>query len=140
MQNEISYAIRRHIEEATGIKTVLIFDGIKLPTEKPFVTVEQLVNASTILAKRRESISKVYRYQVGLYAKSLSDRSAKQDQLSRIFHFDEFPLYQNPSQPATGSFFVELTNETPIPADDPADETNRFLVFFDISVSTVLRK
>ncbi|MGG1594907.1 hypothetical protein [Terribacillus saccharophilus] len=140
MQNEISYAITRYIQEATGMKTVQIFDGIKLPTEKPFVTVEQLVNASTILTKRRESISKVYRYQIGLYAKSLSDRSTRQDQLVRIFHFDEFPLYKNPSQPATGSFFVELTNETPIPADDVANETEKFRMFFDISVTTVLRK
>lgn len=140
MQNEISYAITRHIQEATGMKTVQVFDGIILPNEKPFVTVEQLTNASTKISKQREAIEKVYRYQVGLYAKSLADRATKQDELSNIFNFEKFPLYQNPSQPATGSFFVDLTNETPIPADDPSDEKSKYRVFFDISVSTVLRK
>ncbi|MFS0562622.1 hypothetical protein AB1K91_18000 [Terribacillus sp. 179-K 1B1 HS] len=140
MQNEIGYALTRHIGDRTGVKVVQIFDGISLPTEKPFVTVEALANAVTKVSKQRESMRKTYRFQIGLYAKSLSDRNARQDELERLFLFEKFPLYQNPSQPATGSFLVDLINATPIPSDKLEDENTKFRVFFDIEVTTYLRK
>lgn len=140
MQNEIGYALTRHITDRTGMKAVQIFDGIKLPTEKPFVTVEVMTNAVVKVSKRRESMRKTYRFQIGLYAKSLSDRNAKQDALERLFLFEEFPLYHNPSQPATGSFLVDVINAVPIPSDSVSDENTKHRVFFDIEVTTYLRK
>lgn len=140
MQNELGYALTRHIGERTGMKAVQIFDGIKLPTEKPFVTVEAMPNALTMVSKRRESVRKTYRFQIGLYAKSLSDRSTRQDELERLFLYEEFPLYRNPSQSATGSFLVITSGGTPIPSDNLADENTKYRVFFDVEVTTYLRK
>lgn len=135
MQLDLQHSIRTWLAQQTGMNCVWIFDGVKLPTTKPFLTIEQMPNTVTQLSKLRETMATTYRFQVGLFASSSSERAKLQETVKDILMFDEIPIVTAtvPAQ-TIGSFYVNVTAETPIPADEISNTTNYHHMYFDIAV------
>jgi hypothetical protein len=141
MQLNLQHSMHAHLTDKTGIKVVWIYDGVKLPTTKPFITVEQMQNNTTIISKQREAVRTIYRFQIGLFANSASDRANKQDEMKRILLFDEIELLDAtiPGK-SLGFFHADITAEVPMPAEDVSNETQKHRVYFDVEVDVTLHK
>jgi hypothetical protein len=141
MQLNLQHSLRKHIVDKTGINAVWVYDGVKLPTVKPFITIEQMQNNTSILSKQRESVRTIYRFQIGLFATSATERARKQDELKRVLLFDEIELI-DATTPSTslGFFHADITAEVPMPADDVSDETKKHRVYFDVEVDVTFNK
>ncbi|MED3649952.1 hypothetical protein [Heyndrickxia sporothermodurans] len=142
MQLNLQYSIIQHITKTTGLQTIWLYDGISLPSAKPFVTVEQMPNNTTILSKQRETIQTTYRFQVGLYANSASERAKLQDRLKSAIMFDRITIYDAENTPTNevGYFYAQITGETPISPEDISDKTKYHRIYFDIEVDATLHK
>ncbi|MBS4195330.1 hypothetical protein [Lederbergia citri] len=136
-QHGLQHSIISHLRNKLGIRVDWVFDGYKKPTEKPFITVEQMQNNNDILAKQREAVRTIYRFQVGLHAQSSTDRARLQERIKRIFLFDEITFLDTDKSPAqaSGFFMCELMAEVPMPAGDVSNISDYHTVYFDIEVS-----
>lgn len=135
-QLNLQHSLQTYLASAVGVKVVWIYDGVVLPTVKPFVTVEQMQNNNEIVAKMREAVATIHRFQVGLYASSASERSRMQTLVSQPLMFGKIPLIDTaqPTKPIVGYFYADVTNEVPIPADSTDEKTKHHLMFFDIEI------
>lgn len=140
MQLNLQHSLRKHISDKTGINTVWVYDGVKLPTSKPFITVEQMQNNTTVISKQREAVRTIYRFQIGLFASSTADRARKQDELKRVLLFDKIELIDAMSSQSLGFFNADITAEVPMPADDVSDETSKHRVYFDVEIDVTYNK
>jgi hypothetical protein len=141
MQLNLQHSLRKHIESKTGINTVWVYDGVKLPKVKPFVTIEQMQNNTTVISKQREAVRTIYRFQIGLFATSAIDRARKQDEVKRVLLFDEIELLDATTPDTSLGFFnANITAEVPLPAEDVSDETNKHRVYFDVEIDVTLHK
>jgi hypothetical protein len=140
MQLNIQHSLRLHIAAKTGINTVWVYDGAKLPTAKPFITVEQMQNNTTVISKQRESVRTIYRFQIGLFASSATDRARKQDELKQTLLFDQIELIDATSSQSLGYFSADITAEVPMPAEDVSDETKKHRVYFDVEIDVTYNK
>jgi hypothetical protein len=141
MQLNLQHSIHAHLADKTGIKVVWIYDGVKLPTTKPFITVEQMQNNTTVISKQRDAVRTIYRFQIGLFANSASNRAIMQDELKRILIFDEIELLDAtiPGK-SLGFFHAEITAEVPMPAEDISNETQKYRVYFDVEIDVTYNK
>lgn len=135
-QLNLQSSLQTYLASAIGVKVVWVYDGVTLPTVKPFMTVEQMQNNNEIIAKMREVVATVHRFQVGLYASSASERSRLQAQVSQTLLFGKIPLIDTsqPTKPIVGYFYADVTNEVPIPADSTNEKTRHHLMFFDVEI------
>jgi hypothetical protein len=142
MQYNLQHSLITHIEVKTGIKVVWIYDGVKLPKTKPFITIEQMQNNTTVISKQREAVRTIYRFQLGLFATSATDRAIKQDELKRILLFDQIELLDanTPGRYSLGFFNADITAEVPMPAEDVSDETKKHRVYFDVEIDVTFNK
>jgi hypothetical protein len=141
MQLNIQHSLRSHIAAKTGINTVWIYDGVKLPTTKPFITVEQMQNNTTVISKQREAVRTIYRFQIGLFASSATDRARKQDEIKRALLFDTIELLDATTPDTSLGFFnADITAEVPMPAEDISDETMKHRVYFDVEIDVTFNK
>jgi hypothetical protein len=141
MQLNLQHALLTHLENRTGIPTIWVYDGVKLPESKPFLTIEQMQNNTTVISKQRESVRTIYRFQVGLHARTAKDRALKQDEIKQIFLFDEIELLDatNPVQ-SLGFFRTDLTAEVPMPAAEVSNKTEYHRVYFDIEINVTINR
>lgn len=135
-QHGLQHSIITHLRNKTGLRVDWVFDGYKYPAEKPFVTVEQMQNNIDTLTKQREAIQTIYRFQVGLHAKSATERARLQEQIKRIFLFDEITFLDTNKSPAlaSGFFMCDLTGVVPMPANDISNTSDYHRVYFDIEI------
>lgn len=144
VQYDIQASIMRHLEQKTGLRVIWIYDGVTLPDEKqkPFLTIEQMQDDITILAKQREAIETIYRFQVGLFARTAAERARLQESLRSIFLYDDFALLDTSQSgfPPVGVFNVTVERIVPIPADDLAQASKYHRVYFDIFVQNIETK
>ena len=143
MQHEIQHSLITHLRSKfAGVTVVWVYDGVTLPAVKPFITVEQMQNNNAILSKGRESIRTVLRFQVGLYAKSSTDKARLQSDIVSAINFEKITLYRTSQSPAiaVGFFDAFVTNVVPIPAEATESETQKHKVFFDVEVSLIYGK
>lgn len=135
-QLNLQSSLQTYLASAIGVKVVWVYDGVTLPTAKPFMTVEQMQNNNEIVAKMRDAVATIHRFQVGLYASSASERSRMQSQVSQALLFGKIPLIDTsqPTKPIVGYFYADVTNEVPIPADSTDEKTSHHLMFFDIEI------
>lgn len=141
MQLNLQHSLCTHIENKTGIKSIWVYDGVKLPTVKPFITVEQMQNNTTQVSKQREAIRTIYRFQIGLFATRATDRARRQDEIKRILLFDEIELIDATTPGKSLGFFrCDLTAEVPIPAEDITNETQKHRVYFDVEINLTFNK
>lgn len=139
MQLDLQHSLRTHLADKTGLPTVWVYDGAQLPKEKPFITIEQMQNNIEILSKQRESIQTIYRFQVGLFADSASERARKQDEIKRILLKDTIELISAETVGQSLGFFnATVTAEVPIPAEDLSDKTKYHRVYFDVEIDATL--
>lgn len=139
MQHEIHYSLKRHLETAIGVPVVWIYDGVVLPTVKPFITIEQLQNNNAILSKMRESIQTIYRFQIGVYTNSSTERAKMQSQVKDAINFETITLYQTTTSPATavGFFDAFVTSEVAMPAESTDAKTQFHKVYLDVEVTQI---
>lgn len=139
MQHEIQYSLKRHLETAIGVPVVWVYDGVVLPTVKPFITIEQMQNNNEILAKRREAIRTIFRFQIGLYTNNTTERSRKQAEVANAINFETITLYQTSQSPATavGFFDAFVINEVPMPAESTDAKAQFHKVYFDVEVTRI---
>jgi hypothetical protein len=141
MQYSLQHSLITHIADKTDIKVVWIYDGVKLPKSKAFIAVEQMQNNTSVISKQREAVRTLYRFQIGLFATSATDRAIKQDELKRILLFDEIELLDATTPGRSLGFFnADITAEVPMPAEDVSDETKKHRVYFDIEVDVTFNK
>lgn len=138
-QLNLQHSLRTHLAAVMGVQVVWLYDGVTLPTTKPFMSVEQMQNNNEIIAKMRDAVSSVHRFQVGLYASSASERATLQARVKRTLLFDQIPLIDagQPTKPIVGYFYAEITNEVPMPAESVSDKTQHHKLYFDVEVPTI---
>ncbi len=141
MQLNVQYSLIQRIKTVTGLNTLWLYDGITLPTTKPFVTVEQMPNTSEQFAKGRV-LRTYFHFQVCLYTNSASERAKLQDAVKNAIQFDPIPLYDAENTPANvvGYFYADVTGETPVSPEDPSDKTNYHKVYLDVEVDEIIHK
>jgi hypothetical protein len=141
MQLNLQHSLITHIADKTGIKVVWIYDGVKLPKSKAFITIEQMQNNTTVISKQREAVRTIYRFQIGIFATSATDRALKQDELKRVLLFEEIELLDATTPGRLLGFFnANITAEVPLPADDISDETQKHRVYFDVEIDVTVNK
>lgn len=133
----IQFSLRKFIEDETGVDAYWVEDGVKLPDEKPFITVEQLFDTTEILTKGRQAVQTLFYYQIGIRAESLIDRQILQGDLQRLFLFEKIPYINAFTQETDGHLRVEANDGTPIPAEDISDKSNYHRYEFDVTVDVV---
>ncbi|MEH7246463.1 hypothetical protein V7114_06645 [Neobacillus niacini] len=141
MQYNLQHSLITHIADKTGIKVVWIYDGVKLPTTKPFITVEQMQNNTSVISKQREAVRTIYRFQIGLFASSVSNRALKQGEIKRVLLFDNIELLDatTPGR-SLGFFYANITAEVPMPAEDISNDTQKHRVYFDVEIDVTFNK
>lgn len=141
MQLNLQHSLRTDLAEFMGVQVVWIFDGVALPNEaaKPFMTIEQMQNNNAILTKGREAVETIHRFQIGLFAKSASERATLQAKVKRHLLFDKIPLIDldQPTKPVVGYFNTDLSGEVPIGADSTDARNTYHRVYFDIEVDVI---
>ena len=142
-QHGLNRSIIIHLREKfPDVQVDLKFDGYQMPEVRPLILIEPMQNNYEILAKQREAIGAIYRYQIGLYDKNSVELSIKQERLQDIFNFDKFPFYDTLQSPAIqrGYFYCELTDIVPMPADDLSKKSGYHRVYFDVEIKTTKRR
>lgn len=136
-QLNIQHSLRTIIEDETGIPSVWVYDGVKLPEEKPFTTVEQMMAETEIISKGRQAVRTIFHFQVGVHARNPNERARYQDVLQRLFLFGKIPLIDAETGAQNGHLRVNAPYVTPIPAEDISDKSNYFRLYFDVTVDVV---
>ena len=144
MLHALQYSIIRHLDGAIPELTevVWMYDGVSLSGKvKPFATVEQMQDDTTILAKERAYYETIYRFQIGMMAKTSSERAKLQEKLRKALLQPDIPLFDTdgPTPVSDGFFYCDVTAVTPIPVEDLADDTNKHKVYFDVEVAMTFR-
>lgn len=140
MIHNLTYSIITHLKTQISELTevVWIFDGVSLTGKtKPFGTVEQMQANTQIIAKEREFYETIYRFQVGLHAKTIAERSRLQEHVKMALLQPNIPYLDTskPSPPpAIGFFYCDVLSEVPVPVESATDETNKHRVYFDVEV------
>lgn len=143
MQHEIHYSLKRHLEETfAGVPVVWVYDGVALPTVKPFIMVEQMQNNNAVRSKGRETIETVFRFQIGLHASNTTQKSRMQSELSNTLMFEQITLYQTSTTPASAVGFLNalVTSVVPIPAEATESESQKHKVYFTVEISRLYGK
>ena len=135
-QHGLHYSVIEHLRIKFGVPVEWVRDGYKKPDAKPFITVEQMQNNYEILAKQREAVETIYRFQVGLHAGNSTQRAQMQELIQQTFIFDRFTYLDTANFPATarGFFMCELTAVVPMPAGDVNHASDYHRVYFDIEI------
>lgn len=137
----LAYSLKKFIESKTGINSVIHFDGLRTPEEKPFTIIKQRSTQTRFISKRKETALNTYSYEVGLFDKSLHERSKHQDELHKLFMFEDIPLYNREGEKVEGAYFtVIVENQTTLDAEDISDETRRHRMYFDLEIEGIIHR
>jgi hypothetical protein len=139
MLHELTYSIIAHLKaEVDELNDVVwMYDGVSLTGRaKPFASVEQMQSNTNVITKERSYYETTYRFQVGLFADSVSQRSRLEDSIRRTLLQPNITLLNTSQFPPTeaGSFYCGVLAATPMPVESASDETNKHRLYFDIEV------
>ena len=140
MLHALTYSIIKHLDtQVTELTEVVwMYDGVSLTGRvKPFSTVEQMPEASDDIAAGRTDFEEVYRFQIGLHANSVSERSKISEKVKSALRQTNITFYDTtgPTPVSAGFFVCDVNAVTPIPVEDSADNTNKHRVYFDVGVT-----
>lgn len=140
MLHAITFSIIKHLDtQVTELTEVVwMYDGISLTGKvKPFSTVEQMAEESELLAAGRTDFDETYRFQIGLHANSVSQRSTLSEKVKTALRQPNITFYDTsgPAPVSAGFFVCDVNAVTPIPVEDSADNTNKHRVYFDVEVT-----
>lgn len=117
------------------------YDGVKLPDEsdKPYMTIEQMQNNDEGTTKMRESVETIHRFQLGLFARSATDRSRLQNAVSRTLRFDDINLIDvdKSTTDVVGFFNTKLTGVVPMSAESVDARNTYHRVYFDVEIDVI---
>lgn len=137
----LAYSLKMFIEEETSIPSLIHFDGMETPKEKPFTIVKQRSTQTRFISKKKETALNTFSYEIGLFDSSYNERTKHQDELRNLFLFKDIPLFNRDGDRVKGAFFtVELENQTTLDAEDITDETRRHRMYFDIEIEGIIHK
>lgn len=139
MLHSLTYSLIRCLKDVAMLTDVVwIYDGIELTGRtKPFSTVEQMQDDFIPIAAGRDDFQDIYRFQVGLYANSISERSKLTEAIKSQLRKSKIPFYNtsNPTPALSGFFVCDVTAVTPMSQDDVSNQTNKHRVYFDVEVT-----
>lgn len=144
MLHALTYSIIAHLKaNVPALKDVVwMYDGISLTgRSKPYVTVEQMQENMDVLAKERAYYEVIYRFQVGLRANSISERSRLTEAVRQALMKPNIQLLNTngPAPVSAGFFYCDVTAVVPMPVEDMANETDKHRVYFDVEVPAIYR-
>lgn len=133
---DVQASLKTFLEQQTGLMCVWIYDGVKLPTEKPFLTIEDLQAQHSTLEKMREIVESTYRFQIGVFAQTSAQKAKLPDEITRLLTFNKIPLIDTSQSgfPAVGFFVAEVDRVTPMLNDDVSNVTNNHRAYIDVTV------
>lgn len=134
MQLGLSHSLREFIENNIGIQTFIHFDGINLPEGEAFVLIKPRSNMYQNIAKARETIRTTYRFEVGIFARSLAERAELQDEMDELFTFETMPLYTDEGMLTSRSVEIEIVNQVPLYPEDVSSETKMHRTYFNLEI------
>src|SRR5690554_3330862 len=138
---DILYSLQKCLTEQTGVKTDIVYDGYTYPKEKPFMTIETLMDERIYRAKRREAVQSIEHIQLSYHAEHFADRTRMADEISDLLTFNKIPLIKaDGSDSHIGFFDVEVTEVIPMPSDDLARESEKHRVHFDLEIERIKRR
>ena len=145
MLHAITYSIVTHLKTAVpALKDVVwLYDGISLTGRaKPFMTVEQMQSDQNVTTKGREYFERIYHFQLGLMAESITQRSQLSDVINNALLQPNIKLLDTSQFPATdaGSFYCDVLAITPMPVESVTDDTNKHRVYFDVEVYALFKQ
>ncbi|MGM0836043.1 MAG: hypothetical protein ACQEV7_07790 [Bacillota bacterium] len=139
MQHAITYSIIEHLRNQVpeASEVIWVYDGVSLSNRvKPFLTVEQMQTDNELLAAGRTDYGETYRFQIGLRARNISERSRLSDVMLHVLRQPNIPLLDtrvSPS-PVIGVFVCDVPAVTPMQSEDLSNETDKHRVYFDVEV------
>lgn len=140
-QYDLTASLQRFLRENTGFRTDLIEDGYEYPSERPLITIEQMIGEFEYRIKSREAVDATYRWQVGLHAGYYSERLKEQERISNLFLFKKIPYFNftKSTEEPVGFFDVKISAIMPMLSDDIAKQSRRHAVYFDVELNTYKR-
>jgi hypothetical protein len=139
-QTQILHSIKLFLEEETGIPSLILYDGIDLPSDKPFVTVRQMQNNYLPVSKRKETMSISYGVRLGLFENSSHERMASQEAIKDLLLFEDIPLYDVEGTKTGETLGSDLLAVVPLDAEDVTSDTYTHRVYFDLDIQTTKHK
>jgi hypothetical protein len=142
MLHEITYSIITHLKaQISELNDVVwMYDGVSLTGRaKPFASVEQMPSGHELLASGRTTYDDAYRFQIGLMATSVSERTKLSDKMKNTLRQPNIALLDTSQfpPPEAGFFNCDVLAVTPMPVESAADETNKHRVYLDVEVSVL---
>lgn len=138
LQLNLQHSLRTHLAAVMAMPVIWIFDGVKLPDEsaKPYMTIEQMQNNDEGSTKGREAVETIHRFQLGLFAKSATERARLQNAVSRTLRFDDINLIDvdKSTTDVVGFFNTKLTGVVPISAESVDARSTYHRVYFDVEI------
>lgn len=142
MIHALTYSIVEHLRNQipeVGDRVIWRYDGVELTgREKPFITVEQLVDTSETLAAGRRDYSETFALQIGVFTRNVGERSQLSYSVAQALRQTNIPFYDT-SGPApiltSQTFVADVTDITPMPPEDINDETNRHRIYIDVEIT-----
>ena len=91
---------------------------------------------SASLAAGRTDFEETYRFQVGLFTRSVGERSLFSERVKSALRQSIITFYDTSgTAPVSAGFFIcDVDAVTPIPVENTADNTNMHRVYLDVSV------
>lgn len=141
-QYDLMYSLRSFLIGETGIPCDIVYDGYKKRKDKPYTTVEQMQNNNEYNTKLREAVETTYRFQIGLHASKLSEKSKLQEDITRVLLFDKVPYFNTELSLVenVGRFSVNVMAVVPMPSDDLSDVSGHHTVYFDVEINDTKRR
>lgn len=136
------YSLQRFFGERFGLRADWKYDGYQYPSQRPFITIEALMDERITLSKQRESIQVIDHLQLGYHASDIVDRTQMAENIADVLTFEEIPYYDTQESVAvpSGFFVVEVTSVTPISPDDISNKSEYHRVYFDVEIEKIKRR
>lgn len=139
MLHELTYSLKEHLDdEVSDLEEVVwVFPGVSLSDrDKPFATVQSLETESEDLSKDHAYFEEIYHFQVGLFTETHAKLARLTEKMKNALRRPSITLYSTDDDKPVraGYFYANLKSETPMPAEDYEDETNKHRTYYDVEV------
>jgi hypothetical protein len=146
MNHSLTYSILAHLKTqvtAVSNRVTWIYDGVTLTgTVKPFLTIQPIIDGSTLNAAGRTSYTEVYTWQVGIFARNTTERARISEAVRTALRQPTITFINTTgATPVTTAvkLALDVGATTPIPVEDVNDTTNAHKAYVDVSI-TIMRE
>lgn len=139
MLHAIQFSVIEHIKGTTyefNDNVIWMYEGVKLPKEAPYCTVEHLINGVRGLDKLQAYEASTYNFQVGVFTATHDDLIKLQEKVKKLL-FKDIALYNtegaNPVL-TDKTFKANVTGITPIHVSDISENKDKHRSYIDLTV------